>query len=134
VESNKLSEYLQESAQHRFTWGTHDCVTFALKGLSFIYGKDFMSGLPLWKSKTGATKAIKSLGSNLLKAGRVYLPSVGLVQEKDAKAGSLAIHKTRNGYTFFLCINEKTMCCFGENGLSFTNVKGEFWRYKCQQQ
>lgn len=91
----RLAAYLAHARPLRFTWGTHDCVTFAAGAVQAITGQDV---LPLrWPDAAHAARALRRLGG-LPAAVGLMLPALatpGLAQRGDVVLVQASVHGGR---------------------------------------
>lgn len=57
-----LPDYITARLTTPFTWGTHDCITFAIGWLSIRSGRDLLAPYGKWHDELGARRAIKKAG------------------------------------------------------------------------
>lgn len=56
--------YLRERRSHPFAWGrrANDCVSYAAGAVLALTGRDALAGLPDWRSRRGAIRALAGVG------------------------------------------------------------------------
>ena len=127
MEYSNLVDYVVDQAQYDFEWGVRDCVLFVAGGFKVHNNIDILQDIEPWSNEEEAVVTIKSLGDNLLEACERILPSLGAVKVDTPKRGDLAVYKTPTDYTFFICMDNRTMCCLGSKGVVYIEAKGTFW-------
>lgn len=57
-----LPEYIASHLKEPFVWGQNDCVLFAARWANFRHQKNYLDGLPSWRSEREARRAIQGVG------------------------------------------------------------------------
>jgi len=57
-----LADHIAAASGYPFVWGSNDCVLFAADAVRAQTGVDPLKGLPTWRSKAGAMRALAKLG------------------------------------------------------------------------
>jgi hypothetical protein len=130
--TDRLTEYVEKKRHVPFKWGTNDCVTFAIKGMEYIFDTDLFAKVDVrWKNEKEAKAAIKEKGPTFEEALLWFLTEMGLESAPIgfASRGDLVVHVTANGPTCTLCVGDKVIAP-GPNGIEFMPVEGQCWKYK----
>lgn len=62
---SKLAEYIKESSEKPFKWGSHDCVGFAMGAVRVITGVDHYAPYRnKYKSRAGAVRVLAATGKS----------------------------------------------------------------------
>lgn len=81
-----LADYLKANSQVKFQWGYSDCVLFASHWKRIATGQDMLDGMPPWKSKSGAARALTAYGGLY----RAALHTLGQPKLTDFMDGDIA--------------------------------------------
>jgi hypothetical protein len=128
-----LHEYLSEVKDKAFSWGEHDCCTFACGWVEKYTGKDYMQEYRgAYTSSLGAARLLKKEGGLPQLAEKVFGRSHPIAF---ASVGDVVCGDSGNGLALGVCVGE-TSFFVGPDGLVklLTFDLERFWRLECLKQ
>jgi hypothetical protein len=108
-----LADYLAAAADRPFEWGTNDCVVFAADAVRAQTGADPLKGLPNWRSKVGAARALKALGGLEAAVDGVLTP----VAPALARRGDISLVRQADQSLALMVVEGETLAGPGANGV-----------------
>lgn len=120
----KLYDYITQSLETKFKWGTNDCVTWAIGWGSIVTRQDLLAPFGAWSTRREAIERIKSVGG--LSTAFNASPYLKQIHPNFATDGDLVIV----GKSACLISGEHAVGT-GKNGLVFKDrlLGKEAWTY-----